>query len=237
MKHYYCDKSRPTRKWETMLTSPNRVLFGGDKFRSADAKLLDISDGLIFVHRSYFNERSLGNLPALLSRHQKLIVVVISGEEQTTPDGMFHVRLYFRKAPVSVPEDPAFEDCVKRFSADLFTGGVANPEFSLLEPDGSASLALWLLCESWNFTGGESAKETADGITVRAPTCAPDWFRPFGTEHPTDADAGRVAAFLAHDTQAAGKAFLQALVSRNGKVTETDVRGMIEELRGKKRGA
>ena len=60
-----------------------------------------------------------------------------------------------------------------------------DPDFTLLEPDGSEALAFRLLCEAWWMNRSETDPRLVNkstrhnGIIVHAPTTPDRWFGPF----------------------------------------------------------
>jgi len=181
MKHYICDTSRPTRRWNEMLSEPMRAGFSRNEFRSTDGTDHVISEGLVVVHRSYFNENEFAALPSLLDANPSLVIVVVSADSTPSiPNECRHIRLYFRQTSVGIPLDGGFQQCLQRFSQHLEKDGVLNPNFSLLEPDSAYACAVRLLCEAWQWQMKTEQKEKPhDGVAIHAPINADDWFDPF----------------------------------------------------------
>lgn len=228
MKHYYCDKATPTRNWAQMLLNPVRVLFSASVFKTANASNEVVSHGIIIVHRSFFDEADFAKLPSVLNTYQELVVIVISGEPQSIPDGANHTRLHFRVTKVSTPDDSMFQRCALRFATHLEKDGCANPDFALLKPDKSYAHALRLLCEAWMFV---DQKTVAKGISICAPTKLDDWLRPFGSNATTQS----IAELMSDEKTAKAASNLLAAIEnhRNPHVIRDAIKNFLKPVAGK----
>lgn len=170
---YYCDSSNPTRKWEELLSNPERVLFN-DGF-SVTGNTDKITEGIVFVHLSFLGSSSVCAIPNVLNDHESLLVVVVSGGAQAPPYPATHERLYFRQTAVQSSTDIAFKNCVERFIEAL----ADSVNFNLLDPDPEPTLAFRLLCEAKKKCGRDDTSSLND-LTIHAPKDITEWLAPFG---------------------------------------------------------
>ncbi len=100
-------------------------------------------DSLIFAHGSYLNQERFNSFT---ERNPQAFLVVISGGAPPTWWANTS-SAYWRKSPVSKPNDAEFKLCVQRFLAEVSKGLYA---VHLLEPVNAEELwALHILCEAW----------------------------------------------------------------------------------------
>ena len=110
-----------------------------------------ISNGVIVIHRGQFvleNADILGALKTVTDKHEKLVLIVVSGGSQSELPSVFPKRCYFRKAPVASEwTDEHFASCFRRFMEGVERGSI---DFTLLEPANlPCILALAVLCQGY----------------------------------------------------------------------------------------
>ena len=97
---------------------------------------------------------------------------------------------------------------------------------AIFEPHPENLLALRLLCEAWIFV---KEQKTAGGIAVRGPKIPADWFKPFGKEFPSEADAEEIAKLMG-EAEAEAKELLKSVCANNGEKIEAGIISFLSKV-------
>ncbi len=136
------------------------------------------NDSVVFVHAGNEDGRGAAAWRRIASTEARKFVIFVS----SNPSGLNG-------------SGEAWFSCRRAFSEVLQSGDVAHivaafrdgkdPTQFFDNVDVSAQFAFRLLCEAWQFCGGEKCRD-CQGIVIHAPLTLDDWLAPFGKSAVTD---------------------------------------------------